>query len=209
MFHKTAAGLVALISALSPVQSRAQPAAVAHAQAALIAQCPPWPTPGPAEAATMPIHVTRWGDTGPVVLLIHGGVQGDVGGGPSSFARQKPISQQGFQLELPDRPGFGQSPTRGPDNMENESVWIAGMFGNGVNLIGHSWGGADALLAAARDPGKVRSLILIEPAMTQLDPGRSGADEEPGAAPGRGRTGTVDRRRQGRRPTSCAASPRR
>ena len=179
MLQKTAAGVVALISALSPLQSRAQPAAVARAQAALVAQCPPWPTPSPAEAAALPIHVTRWGDTGPVVLLIHGGVQGDVGGGPSSFARQKPISQDGFQLELPDRPGFGQSPTRGPDNMENESVWIAGMFGNGVNLIGHSWGGADALLAAARQPEKVRSLILIEPAMTQLIPGDSALMKNP------------------------------
>ncbi len=170
LLQKTAVGLIALISALSPMQSRAQPAAVSRAQAALVAQCPPWPTPSPAEADALPIHVTRWGDTGPVVLLIHGGVQGDVGGGPSSFARQKPISQDGFQLLLPDRPGFGQSPTRGPDNMENESVWIARMMDGGVNLIGHSWGGADALLAAARQPEKVRSLILIEPAMTQLIP---------------------------------------
>ena len=169
LFHRASVGLV-LLSALSPMQSRAQPATVARAQAALVAQCPPWPTPGSAQADALPIHVTRWGDAGPVVLLIHGGVQGDVGGGPLSFVRQKPISQAGFQLVLPDRPGFGQSPSRGPDNMENESVWIAGMFGNGVNLIGHSWGGADALLAAARQPGKVRSLILIEPAMTQLIP---------------------------------------
>ena len=143
---------------------------MASAEKALVAQCPPWPTLSPAEADALPIHVTRWGDAGPAVLLIHGGVQGNVGGGPLSFARQKPISEAGFQLALPDRPGFGQSPSRGPDNMENESVWIAGMFGHGVNLIGHSWGGTDALLAAARQPGKVRSLILIEPAMTQLVP---------------------------------------
>ncbi len=176
MLQKTVVGLAALISTL-PIQSRAQPVAVARAQAALVAQCPPWPTPGPAE--TPPIHVTHWGDAGPVVLLIHGGVQGDVGGGPSSFARQRPLSQQGFQLLLPDRPGFGQSPTRGPDNMENESVWIAGMLGNGVNLVGHSWGGTDALLAAARQPGKVQSLILIEPAMTQLIPADPGLMKNP------------------------------
>ena len=163
--QKIVVGLAALISVL-PMQSGAQPVAVSRAQAALIAQCPSWPTP--AAAFTLPINVTRWGNAGPLVLLIHGGVQGDVGGGPSSFAKQKPISQEGFQLLLPDRPGFGLSPSRGPDNMENESVWIAGMLGNGVNLIGHSWGGTDALLAAARQPMKVQSLILIEPAMTQL-----------------------------------------
>ena len=74
MLQKSTVGLVALISALGPVRAWAQPVAVARAQAALVAQCPPWPTPSAAEAETLPIHVTHWGDTGPVVLLIHGGV---------------------------------------------------------------------------------------------------------------------------------------
>ena len=111
--------------------------------------------------------------------MIHGGVQGNVGGGPSSFAGQQPISVEGFQVMTPDRPGFGQSPSRGPDNMVAESVWIAKMLDGGVNLIGHSWGGADALLAAARNPQAVHSLILIEPAMTQLIPGDPKLMEDP------------------------------
>ena len=47
-------------------------------------------------------------------------------------------------------------------------MWIAAMLGNGANLIGHSWGGADALLAAARRPEAVRSLVLVEPALTAI-----------------------------------------
>jgi pimeloyl-ACP methyl ester carboxylesterase len=42
------------------------------------------------------------------------------------------------------------------------------MLDGGANLMGHSFGGAEALLAAARDPMAVRSLILIEPALWPL-----------------------------------------
>ena len=140
--------------------------AIAQHLAALIAQCPKPPQLDDAEAAKLPIHVTRWGDTGPRVLIIHGGVQGGAGGGPATFAGQKAWGQQGWRVEVVDRPGFGQSPTRGVDDMERDAIWISGMLGDGANLIGHSWGGMEALLAAARRPQAVLSLVLIEPALT-------------------------------------------
>ena len=136
-------------------------------QAMLLAQCPPAPPRIPAAEAGA-LHVTRWGDTGPRVLVIHGGVQGGLGGGPTTFARQEALAQHGWRLELPDRPGFGTSPSRGPEDMEADSEWIADMLGDGAFLIGHSWGGAEALLAAARRPQAVRGLIVIEPALQSL-----------------------------------------
>ena len=141
-------------------------------RAALIAQCQPKHMLPKAEA--LPIHVTTWGDKGPAVLFIHGGVQGGLGGGPSNFAGQKPLSAGGWLLELADRPGFGQSPSRGPDDQESDAIWIAEKLGDGSHLVGHSFGGAEALLAAARRPEAVRSLILIEPALQPMlltDPG--------------------------------------
>ena len=141
-------------------------AEVSRHRAALIAQCPAVAEiPG---GDALPIHVLRWGTEGPRVLIIHGGVQGRLGGGPDTFLKQQAWGSQGFQVELVQRPGFGESPSRGPDDMDHEAVWIAGMLGNGANLIGHSWGGADALLAAARKPEAVRSLILVEPALTAI-----------------------------------------
>jgi len=138
-------------------------------RAALIAQCPPLPPAlDEADAAKLPIHVTRWGTDGPRVLIIHGGVQGGIGGGPSTFAKQEPLAQQGWRLELVARPGFGESPSRGVDDMEADSRWISDMLGDGAHLIGHSWGGAEALLAAARRPEAIRSLTLIEPALHPL-----------------------------------------
>jgi pimeloyl-ACP methyl ester carboxylesterase len=52
--------------------------------------------------------------------------------------------------------------------MEADARWIAPMLGESAHLIGHSFGGAEALLAAALRPAAVRSLILVEPALQPL-----------------------------------------
>ncbi len=177
-----AVGMAAVTLGSAPEAARAQvPVGVGQGQgnpatamreqrAALLTQCPPMEAPSEAETAKLPIHVTKWGVSGPAVLVIHGGVQGGLGGGPSTFAKQEALAQQGWQLSVVDRPGFGQSPSRGPDDMLADSVWIAGMLGDGANLLAHSWGAAEALLAAARRPEVVKSLIMVEPALEALLP---------------------------------------
>ncbi|WP_245988139.1 alpha/beta fold hydrolase [Sphingobium fluviale] len=105
--------------------------------------------------------------------MVHGGVQGGIGGGPINFQAQKPLSDRGWRLRLLDRPGFGASPSRGPDDMEVDGSLIADLLDEECHLIGHSFGGASSLLAAAQRPENVRSLILIEPAlkgMLMVDP---------------------------------------
>lgn len=142
-------------------------AAIAAKRDALLAHCPP-PAEPPAGAALPPINVIELGDHGPAVVIVHGGVQGGLGGGPATFDRQHVLADRGWRLKLVERPGFGRSPSRGPDDMEADAVWIAELLGDGAHLVGHSWGGAEALLAAARRPGAVRSLTLIEPALFPL-----------------------------------------
>lgn len=184
MLRTLACGLVTVALWCPPDAARSQPAPgpapnpaadrmppgpeMARHRAALIAQCPPLPDISDADAAKLPIHVTRWGTDGPRVVLIHGGVQGRLGGGPDTYDKQQALGMDGWRVERVERPGFGQSPTRGPDDMEREAIWIADMLGDGAHLVGHSWGGADALLAAARRPEAVRSLVLIEPALIAL-----------------------------------------
>lgn len=115
------------------------------------------------------IHVTQWGDSGPKVVLVHGSARGSKVGGDSHFRAQKALAERGWQLAVPDRPGHGQSPM--PDYREtadNEGAWVSEMLGDGAHLIGHSFGGAVALAAAAQRPGAVRSLTLIEPALQKL-----------------------------------------
>ena len=134
----------------------------------LVAQCPERAPIPQEEAVQLPIEVDRFGATGPLVLIIHGGVQGGIGGGPSTFAKQQALADLGWQVAIADRPGFGRSPSRGVDDMQADALWIADMLGDGGNLIGHSWGGAEALLAAARRPDAVHSLVLVEPALQGL-----------------------------------------
>ena len=137
-------------------------------RAMLLSRCMVMSTASSLDGEEPPVHVTRWGTKGPRVLIIHGGVQGGLGGGPATFIKQKALSEQGWQLVLPDRLGFGASPSHGPDDMEADSIWIASMLCSGTNLIGHSFGGSGALLAAARSPEAVQSLVLVEPALQPL-----------------------------------------
>jgi pimeloyl-ACP methyl ester carboxylesterase len=150
------------------VRFLATAARIPRRRAALTAMCPRLRETPPEAARALPIHMTTWGETGPKVMLIHGGVQGGLGGGPATFQKQEALAQRGWRLLVPDRPGFGQSPSRGPDDMEADAEWVTARLGEGTHLIGHSFGGAVALLAAARQPSSVRSLILIEPALVPL-----------------------------------------
>jgi pimeloyl-ACP methyl ester carboxylesterase len=144
------------------------PGAMLAKQAALAAQCPAAKTVPEAEAVKLPIHVDRIGAVGPRILIIHGGVQGAIGGGPKTCVHQKVLGERGWRVEIVDRPGFGDSPSRGVDDVDAAAIWIADMLGDGAHLVGHSWGGAASLLAAGRRPEAVRSLTFVEPALQVL-----------------------------------------
>jgi pimeloyl-ACP methyl ester carboxylesterase len=162
------------------------PVEIARKHEVLVAQCPPATRLSESEASELPIHVERSGTTGPRILIIHGGVQGNVGGGPATFAKQKKLASHGWQVEIVDRPGFGKSPSRGVDDMEAHAIWIAEMLGDGAHLVGHSWGGAEVLLAAARRPSAIHSLTMVEPALQGLEEvsaeSQSTPDSEPSMA---------------------------
>jgi len=117
----------------------------------------------------MSMHLTTWGTTGPRVVMVHGGPQGTDYGGERHFAAQERLAARGWQLVVPDRPGHGRTPSPGrPDDAELDGELVAELLGDGAHLVGHSFGGAVALAAAARRPTAVRSLTLIEPAMALL-----------------------------------------
>ncbi len=115
------------------------------------------------------MHLTRWGDAGPRVVLVHGGAQGTRSAGVTNFRAQEPLGSRGWQLIVPDRPGHGLSPSPGrPDDPVADGSLIADLLGDGAHLVGHSFGGLVALAAAAERPRAVRSLTLIEPALHKV-----------------------------------------
>lgn len=118
---------------------------MAHAEPSAIAPRPP-------------LHVERWG-SGPPVVLVHGGGAGGV----ANFQQQRPLAAR-WTLLLPDRPGHGRTPLHGREDWATDAPLIADLLGDGAHLVGHSYGGVVALLAAALRSAAVRSLTLIEPA---------------------------------------------
>lgn len=124
------------------------------------------------------LHVTRWGGTGPRVVLIHGSAQGSSVGGDAHFAGQQALGEAGWQLIVPDRPGHGNSPALGrPDDFDLDGQLLANFLEDGAHLVGHSYGALVALAAAEARPEAVLSLTLIEGAMQHLtlDDPRTGA----------------------------------
>lgn len=120
-------------------------------------------------ASPLAMHLTRWGESGPRVVLVHGSAQGSALGGNSHFSTQQRLAERGWQVIVPDRPGHGRSADPGrPDDAALDGALVAPLMGDGAHLVGHSFGGCVALAAAASDPSKVRSLTLIEPAMAAL-----------------------------------------
>ena len=114
----------------------------------------------PTAGATL--AVTTWG-SGPRAVLVHGGGAG----GPAAFAQQEPLSGS-YELVLPDRPGSGRTPPDGPQDAVRDGGLVAELLGDGAHLVGHSYGGVVAMVAAALRPAQVRSLTVIEPPVFQL-----------------------------------------
>lgn len=70
-------------------------------------------------------------------------------------------------ITAPDMLGHGRSPDwDGQGDFQDRMIEIGEDLATGpVDLIGHSFGGTLALRMAVADPGRVRSLILIEPVL--------------------------------------------
>ena len=113
----------------------------------------------------MRLHVHRWGQ-GPRLVLVHGIILG----GRYAWVEQRPLGER-FELIAPDRPGHGDTPADGRQDFERDAVLVADqLLGELGHLVGVSYGAIIAALAAARRPGGVRSLTLVEPPAWALAP---------------------------------------
>jgi pimeloyl-ACP methyl ester carboxylesterase len=96
--------------------------------------------------------------------------------GRATWREQLPLAER-WTLVLVDRPGFGGAPLEGRVDLEVDAPLVAGLLGEGAHLVGHSYGGVIALLAAAERPEAVRSLTVIEPPAFSVAGGHPAADE--------------------------------
>ncbi|MDP3893454.1 alpha/beta fold hydrolase [Nocardioides sp.] len=98
-----------------------------------------------------------WG-AGARVVLVHG----SLATGPVEWEAQRPLVDEGYQLVVPTRRAYTpQSGSVGEDyRVDGEDV--AALLGDGAHLVGHSYGGLVAMVAAAARPEAVHSLVLAE-----------------------------------------------
>ena len=110
----------------------------------------------------MGIHVDVWG-TGPRVVLVHGSLTT----GRKTWRQQRALAER-WTLVVPSRRGFVPNPPEAGSDFDVDAGDIAELLDEGAHLVGHSYGGLVALLAAARRPDAVHSLCLFEPAAPSL-----------------------------------------
>ena len=91
-------------------------------------------------------------------MLVHG----SVANATATWRAQRPLAAE-FELVVLNRRGFPPGPEIATVDFEDEAGWLLERMGAGTHLVGHSYGGVIALLAAGRRPAMVRSLTVIEP----------------------------------------------
>jgi pimeloyl-ACP methyl ester carboxylesterase len=111
-------------------------------------------------------------DKRPRLLLVHGSVVN----AELTFSAQKPLADR-FEIVAPNRRGFPPGPDVERVDFEDEAVWLEQFLEPGTHLVGHSYGGVIALLAAALQPGRVRSLTAIEPPALGVARGNPAVEE--------------------------------
>lgn len=94
--------------------------------------------------------------TRPRLVLLHGSVTNAA----LSWRAQAPLADQ-FELVLPNRPGFPPNPPVERVDFDADAVWLERIIRPGDHLVGHSYGGVVALVAAPSLP--LSSLTVIEP----------------------------------------------
>ncbi|MCG6663918.1 alpha/beta fold hydrolase, partial [Halomonas kenyensis] len=102
--------------------------------------------------------IEAWG-SGTPVLLIHG----SLATGQEEWEAQQPLAEEGYRLLALDRRGYGQSPAAKGEDFLQDADDVVELKGDGVHLVGHSYGGMAAMFAAARRPEATLSLALFEP----------------------------------------------
>jgi pimeloyl-ACP methyl ester carboxylesterase len=116
------------------------------------------------------LDIERLG-SGPTLVLVHGSVVD----GRRTWRHQLELAAH-WTLCIPNRPGFGASKPLVRGDFELEAPLIAPLLGDGAHLVGHSYGGVIALLAAAAAPDAVHSLAVSEPGLLQIAAGDPAVD---------------------------------
>ena len=77
------------------------------------------------------------------IVLVHGSVTN----ADLSWRRQRALADR-FEIVAPTRPGFPPGPPVERVDFERDAEWLATVVERGDHVVGHSYGGVAALVAA-------------------------------------------------------------
>jgi pimeloyl-ACP methyl ester carboxylesterase len=111
-------------------------------------------------------------DSGPPILLVHGTA------GWSGFWRNVSahLAAHGWRVIAVDLPPFGYSEHDGQARYDraSQAARLAAVLGQTAGrpaiVVGHSFGAGAVVELALREPARVRSLVLVDAALGELDP---------------------------------------
>ncbi|HEU5368084.1 MAG TPA: alpha/beta hydrolase [Ktedonobacterales bacterium] len=120
------------------------------------------------------VLVEVWGEGEPVILIHGSGAPAPIS---EMWARQRPLAER-YRLLIVARRGYGDRPVVMQTDVEGDVQDVLALLGDGAHLVGFSYGGIVALVAAARRPALVRSLTVIEPPALGVVRGNPAADAQ-------------------------------
>jgi pimeloyl-ACP methyl ester carboxylesterase len=103
-------------------------------------------------------------------------VHGSVVGGRTTWGAQRRGLRDAAELVVLERPGFPPGPPVDRVDFAEHAVLVGAELEDGDHLVGHSYGGVIALLAAASAATRVGSLTVLEPPCTDVARGHPEAD---------------------------------
>jgi pimeloyl-ACP methyl ester carboxylesterase len=103
------------------------------------------------------LHLARAG-AGPRLVFVHGSISA----GWEAWVEQQPLADR-FELLVLWRSGYAPNPPIDSLDFEAQALEVAALLRPGDHLIGHSYGGVVALLAALHAAPILASLTLVEP----------------------------------------------
>ena len=121
----------------------------------------------PVKAVTLDTRVLG---SGPRAVLVHGGSSPQ-----RTWELQTPLAER-WQLVIPSRRGFNDSPPAERQDFENDACDLLPLLTPTAHLVGFSYGGLGALIAAGQRPDLLRSLTIIETPLYSIARGDDGIE---------------------------------
>ncbi len=107
------------------------------------------------------LHLHTWGDAdAPAVVCLHG-----VTGSGRHFGPLADRLAPAYRVAAPDLLGHGESPREPPWRLADHVDAVEATVGDAGVWLGHSFGARVAFEHAARRPGAVERLVLLDPAI--------------------------------------------